>query len=73
MKIAVLTGGTSLERDISLRSGDAVKSAIDTLGYTSQVFDIAEDSYQTSELMNQTLPFVHCTAAWVRTVVFKGR
>lgn len=43
MKIAVLTGGTSLERDISLRSGDAVKSAIDTLGYASQIFDIAED------------------------------
>tara|TARA_X000000950_G_C13801472_1_gene613715 strand:+ start:235 stop:1203 length:969 start_codon:yes stop_codon:yes gene_type:complete len=38
-KIAVLYGGTSLERDISLKSGEAVYRSILDLGYKSNLID----------------------------------
>ena len=41
-KIAVLYGGTSLERDISLKSGEAVYRSILDLGYASNLIDFKE-------------------------------
>ena len=41
-KIAVLYGGTSLERDISLKSGEAVYRSILDLGYKSNLIDFKE-------------------------------
>ena len=43
MKIALLMGGTSREREISLRSGERVRKALEALGYEYVVFDVSED------------------------------
>ena len=43
MKIAVLTGGMSLERDVSFGSGKAVAEAMQELGHDYVVLDIAQD------------------------------
>ncbi len=41
-KIAVLMGGSSLERDVSLRSGRRIARALHELGYTVEEYDIDE-------------------------------
>ena len=41
-KIALLYGGYSREREISIKSGKAVEKALSQLGYTYKVFDIIE-------------------------------
>jgi D-alanine--D-alanine ligase (EC 6.3.2.4) len=41
-KIALLYGGYSREREISIKSGKAVEKALNQLGYTYKVFDIIE-------------------------------
>lgn len=43
MKVAVLTGGTSLEREISLNAGKDVALAMEELGHETLVLDVAED------------------------------
>ncbi len=40
MKVLVIMGGTSEEREISLRSGKAVYNALQDLGYDVQAFDL---------------------------------
>jgi D-alanine-D-alanine ligase len=42
IKIALLYGGYSREREISIKSGKAVEKALNQLGYTYKVFDIVE-------------------------------
>jgi len=42
-KIAVLMGGRSLERDVSLRSGERVFEALGALGYRAVAFDVTPD------------------------------
>ncbi|MDR0406498.1 MAG: D-alanine--D-alanine ligase [Holosporales bacterium] len=44
-RIAVLSGGTSFERDVSLVSGKAYVSALQTLGYDVTTFDPKEDGW----------------------------
>lgn len=39
MKILLLAGGKSIERDVSLRSGQAVAASLKRLGYDYEVFD----------------------------------
>jgi D-alanine-D-alanine ligase len=41
-RVAVLFGGTSFEREISLISGQAVLSALQTAGVNAEAFDPAE-------------------------------
>jgi len=41
MKVAVLTGGTSAERDVALASGQQITAALRTLGHTVHVVDLA--------------------------------
>ena len=43
MKIALLMGGTSREREVSLRSGERVKKALDALRYEYVVFDVGRN------------------------------
>lgn len=43
MKIAVLKGGRSLERGVSLRSGARVEDALDRLGHEVQPIDVGSD------------------------------
>jgi len=42
-KIAILMGGTSLERDVSLKSGERVMSALARKGYRTLPLDVTED------------------------------
>jgi len=46
-KIAVLMGGRSLERDVSLRSGERVFSALGELGYRALALDVTPDLVET--------------------------
>lgn len=46
-KIAVLMGGRSLERDVSLKSGQRVCEALGTLGYRVLPLDVTADLVQT--------------------------
>ena len=38
-KIAVICGGSSSERKISLKSGEAIHGALMNLGFRSEIFD----------------------------------
>lgn len=46
-KIAVLMGGRSLERDVSLRSGERVVAALTDLGYRPLALDVTPDLVET--------------------------
>ncbi|MEM7568784.1 MAG: D-alanine--D-alanine ligase [Pseudomonadota bacterium] len=52
LKVAVLAGGANSEREVSLTSGKAVMSALETLGHTAQQFDV------TPTLAQQLMAFV---------------
>ena len=43
MKVAVLKGGDSLERQVSLRSGARVEDALDRLGHEVVPVDVGPD------------------------------
>lgn len=43
LKIALLAGGTSFEREISLKGAEAVKKALEKLGHKYEFFDPAKD------------------------------
>ena len=43
LRIALLAGGTSSEREVSLKGAKAVKKALEELGYEYEVFDPAKD------------------------------
>ncbi|MCR9200905.1 MAG: D-alanine--D-alanine ligase [Planctomycetaceae bacterium] len=63
MKILVLAGGTSFEREVSLESGNAVASALDEAGHTVVLMDSAEsgpDAWQQTGC-EIVLPMVHGT------------
>ncbi len=44
-KVAVLCGGNSSEREISLRSGHAVHKALGEGGFRPEMFDVCDDSF----------------------------
>lgn len=44
MKVLVIYGGTSSEREISLRSGKAVANALKSKGYDVELFDLKSDN-----------------------------
>ena len=44
IKVALLAGGASGERDISLASGEGARAALEEAGFTVSVFDPAEKS-----------------------------
>jgi len=49
VKVLVLAGGTSSERDVSLRSGQAVMAALETAGYTTGVADPAAEGFDVAQ------------------------
>lgn len=49
MHILLLAGGNSNERDVSLRSGQAVAGALDSLGYTYTLADPAQPDFKLEE------------------------
>ncbi|MBC8414557.1 MAG: D-alanine--D-alanine ligase [Nitrospira sp.] len=54
-KIAVLMGGTSEEREVSLRSGQAIFNALKEMGYNCQAVDVGPDI--TDVLRKQQIEF----------------
>jgi len=58
MKIIVLMGGTSPEREVSLRSGMAINEACNKAGYNSEMLDLEKDIHEiTDELKSCDLVF----------------
>lgn len=56
----VLAGGNSREREVSLRSGDAVVAACSRLGYAARAVDIREDQLSTLNLnVDLVFPVLH--------------
>jgi len=52
-KVAVLYGGNSAERDVSLRSGDAIFKALTSMGYNAELIDTKD--FILSELANKDI------------------
>lgn len=50
LKITVLSGGPGTEREVSLKSGRAVVSALESLGHDVHIADIAPDSLRALDL-----------------------
>jgi D-alanine-D-alanine ligase len=53
MKIAVLMGGVSSEREISLMSGEAILKGLLNLGYDAFKIDLIEENYLTALMENE--------------------
>ncbi len=58
LKIAVLAGGLSNERDVSLASGEAVLSALERLGHNAYLIDVGRDLPQKLAEQKPDLAFV---------------
>ncbi len=52
LKVALLYGGSSSEREISIKTGKAIESALKKLGYKYQVFDPIEKEKFISDISN---------------------
>ncbi len=57
-KIAVLLGGKSAEREISLKTGNAIINALINLGYTVKGIDTATDFIDELKVFNPDLVFI---------------
>ena len=57
-KIAVLAGGTSCEREVSLISGKAVYDALSAIGYPVVLIDAVEDFMEKITRENVTFAFI---------------
>ena len=76
MNIAVLLGGTSGERDVSLQSGRTVSDALQSLGYKVRDVDPADSDWMgqlegTGSSMPCTVPVVRmarCKVHWSHSV-----
>jgi D-alanine-D-alanine ligase len=58
VKVAVLKGGPSLERQVSLRSGARVEDALDRLGHEVAPIDVASDLIEQLEAQSPDVAFV---------------
>ena len=58
MKIMVLAGGTSSEREVSLESGKGVLSAVSELGHIGFLYDLTEDISELIHILKQEKPDV---------------
>ncbi len=57
--VAVIAGGLSPERDVSLRSGAAVADALAQAGYTVRIFDPAHDTIADLDAPDVAFPVLH--------------
>lgn len=58
LKVAVLYGGVSHERDVSLRGGKAVASGLSECGHTTTLIDVGPDIVKTIEAIRDFKPDV---------------
>ena len=67
-RVAVLAGGQSLERQVSLRSGARVRDALERLGHDVIAIDVGPDLVERLDRgARPTSPSSRCTAATART------
>ncbi len=57
-RVAVLKGGRSLERQVSLRSGARVEDALERLGHEAMSIDVGEDLVERLEAIRPEVAFV---------------
>ena len=72
-KVAVLLGGRSAEREISLKSGKAVLDALRRQGVNAYPFDPAEQPMEALGNKGSTGYILPCMDAMVKTVQCKAR
>ncbi|PLV59013.1 D-alanine--D-alanine ligase [Thermotoga sp. KOL6] len=53
MRVALLMGGISREREISLKSGERVRKALEKLGYDYVAFDVKEDFLEKISILKE--------------------
>jgi len=63
-RIALLCGGTSSERDVSLRSGANVADALRNIGHDVTVFDLRTDSLDGIDLGGHSFAFIVMHGGW---------
>ena len=72
-KVAVLYGGRSTERDVSLRTGKACADALVSKGYDVALVDVDQDlPERLREVRRSTSRSTRCTAAGARTAASRG-
>ncbi len=73
-RIGVVMGGTSAEREVSLRSGDAVAAALGERGYEVErvVLGTGIDALDRLRSGGSTWRSSRCTAVWARTAASRG-
>jgi D-alanine-D-alanine ligase len=71
-RVAVLMGGKSAEREISMRSGEAVLNALTRLGYNAIGIDAGEDVIQRIQWEGVEMVFVALHGRWGEDGVIQG-
>lgn len=71
-RVAVLYGGISAEREVSLRSGAAVLAALQTAGVDAFGIDVQADIVQRISAKKSIVPLLSCTAEVAKTVRSKA-
>jgi D-alanine-D-alanine ligase-like ATP-grasp enzyme len=72
-KVAVLFGGSSAEREISLMSGTGVLEALRSRGVDAHAFDPSSANWSTSSAKALRAASLRCTAATARTARCRAR
>ena len=62
MKVLVLMGGTSAEREVSLQSGTAVLEALRNIGYQAEGWDFDPETLDTIQKVNPMWYLLLCMA-----------
>lgn len=72
-KIAVLFGGVSAEREVSLNSGKSVFEALQSLGYNVEAIDTKEFPIEKLKEKAFSVYSIFFTVVSVKMACFKGR
>src|SRR5260364_55657 len=72
-KVAVLLGGASAEREVSLNSGRLALGALRARGVDAHPFDPAEQPVWQLKQEGVARVLIHCTAALARTANWRAR
>lgn len=62
--IALLCGGTTSEREVSLRGAASVRPALEAIGHAVRVIDLREDSLEGVDLRGITFAFILLHGGW---------
>ena len=71
-KVAVLMGGFSSEREVSLDSGNAILTALKSKGVDAHAFDPAETELFELKIKVLILHSIHCMAVMAKMAQYKA-